>query len=106
MAEVKVIDVVDYPSQYADGEYVLVDVREADEYADGHLPGAVNVPLSTLKDNYEQIPTDKTVLLVCQMGGRSMRAAEFLQGTGKYDDLVNLDGGTLGWMDVGNAIEK
>lgn len=105
MASIQNVDVVTYEN-YQDTDHILVDVREVDEYAEGHLPGAVNIPLSGLQANISQIPTDKTVLLVCRTGGRSMMAAEFLASTNKYQELVNLDGGTLGWMRAGKPIES
>jgi len=105
VAEIKTIEVTDYPDQYADTDYTLIDVREADEYAAGHIPGTTNLPLSELEARHSEIPTDKPVLLVCQKGGRSMMAAQFLQTTGNYDDIVNLDGGTGDWQSAGNEIE-
>ena len=106
MVEVKIIDVTDYNSKFDGIEHVLVDVREQDEYEGGHLPGAVNLPLSGFQETYQQIPGDKAVVLVCKSGGRSQMAAEFLSGTGKYTDLTNLDGGTMGWVEAGNQVEK
>ncbi len=71
---------------------VLLDVREADEYADGHLEGAVNVPLSQI----EQIPyilKDKTqkIFLYCRSGRRSDEAIRFMSVMG-YTDLENIGG--------------
>lgn len=106
MSEVKVIDAKDYTAQYGDAAHVLVDVREVEEYENGHLPGAVNVPLSEFQARYTEIPTDRTVVLVCRSGGRSQMAAEFLHSTGQYHgDLVNLDGGTLEWVKAGYEVE-
>ena len=102
---IKSIEVTDYPDKYDDGEYTLVDVRETDEYAAGRLPGTVNIPLSELKQRRDEIPTDKPVLIVCKTGGRSLMAAQLLEATGQYGELVNLDGGTKGWADAGNDIE-
>ena len=106
MTDVKVIDVVEYPN-YEDVDHILVDVREVVEYADGHLPGAINIPLSQFTARYTEIPTDKAVLLVCRSGGRSMQAAQFLamQDT-PYPELVNLDGGTMDWIASGNPVEE
>lgn len=106
MTDIKEISVTDYPTQYGEAEHVLVDVREADEFEAGHLAGAVNIPLSGFQGAYDQIPAGKTVVLICGRGGRSMMAAEFLKETGNYTDLVNLDGGTMGWIEAGNAVEK
>lgn len=102
---IAIINVNDYPDIYKDSDHVLIDVREVDEFTSGHLPGAVNIPLSQFQARFTEIPTGKTVLLVCQTGGRSMMAAEFLEHTGQYTDMVNLDGGTLGWMRAGNPTE-
>ncbi len=86
-------------------EYVLIDVREEDEYADGHLARAVNVPLSELETRFGEITTEKPVVLVCARGGRSATAAQFLVTKG-YKTLYNLDGGTLGWIKAGHPVEK
>ena len=56
---------------------ILVDVREADEYASGHIPGAVNAPLSTI--NNTTLPKDKPLFLYCLRGTRSKRAARILK---------------------------
>jgi rhodanese-related sulfurtransferase len=106
MTDVKVIDVTEY-NIYADTDHILVDVREVDEYEEGHLPGAVNIPLSQFTDRYTEIPQDKAVLLVCKLGGRSMQAAQFMATQDKgYPELVNLDGGTMDWIAAGNPVEK
>ena len=70
---------------------ILVDVRETDEYASGHIPGAVNVPLSTL--NKASLPWKKdTVLLVyCLSGIRSSRAVHFLKSQG-YGNARSIGG--------------
>ncbi|MCA1031213.1 rhodanese-like domain-containing protein [Bacillus timonensis] len=74
-----------------------VDVREPSEYEEGHIEGMTNVPLSTLKDNYEVIPKDKEVVLICRSGNRSMQAATILEELG-YPRIVNVDGGMLSWQ--------
>ncbi|MEO0560519.1 MAG: rhodanese-like domain-containing protein [Chloroflexota bacterium] len=102
--EIKTIDVTEYEN-HADTDHILVDVRETDEYAGGHLPGAVNIPLSTFSEGYTQIPTDKPVMIVCERGGRSMQAAQFLAMQDDYNDIYNLDGGTSGWREAGKPVE-
>ena len=59
---------------------MLVDVREADEFASGHIPGAVNVPLSTI--NQITLPMDKHLFLYCLRGTRSKQAAGILKRMG------------------------
>jgi rhodanese-related sulfurtransferase len=73
----------------------IIDVREPDEYANGHVPGAVNVPLQTVPEAIEQLDPDKPVYLICQHGIRSERAAAFLDSRGF--DTVNVLGGTAAW---------
>ena len=83
---------------------VLVDVREEDEYLDGHVSGAVLVPLATVPDQIGELPTDATVYVICALGGRSARAVEFLRSQGL--DAVNIAGGTQGWIDSGRAVVR
>lgn len=59
---------------------ILIDVREAEEFASGHIPGAVNVPLSTITST--TLPKDAPLFLYCLRGTRSMRAAGILRTMG------------------------
>ena len=59
---------------------ILVDVREADEFASGHIPNAVNEPLSTIKQT--TLPKDKPLFLYCLRGTRSKQAARILRSMG------------------------
>lgn len=74
----------------------IVDVREKDEYARGHIPGAVNFPLSDLGSDFTQLDKNTDYYLVCQSGGRSAMAAEFLSEQGFR--VTNVMGGTGSWM--------
>lgn len=82
--------------------YVL-DVREPWEYEAGHIPGAVSIPQADLALRLAEVPKDRDVLVVCQSGVRSLRAAGFLKGIG-YDRVINLAGGTGGWKKAGHPI--
>lgn len=88
------------------GEVVLVDVREADEYASGHVPGAVNIPLSSVPERVGEFNGSQTVYVICQSGGRSARACEFLSGQAELAsvEFVNIAGGTGGWILEGNDV--
>jgi len=79
------------------GDYVIVDVREADEYAAGHIPNAILVPLSNLeKAAAEKIPDKKNLLLVyCRSGRRSKIAAKKLAQLG-YTNIKEF-GGIIDW---------
>lgn len=73
-----------------------VDVREPHEFQEGHIEGMINVPLSQLDSNFQLIPTDKTVVIFCRSGNRSLQALNKLKGYG-YEDLINVKGGMLAW---------
>jgi len=77
----------------------VVDVREPDEYASGHVPDAKSVPLSVLAENVDVFGDGHTTYLICQAGARSMRACEFLEDLGKH--VVNVAGGTGAWIASG-----
>lgn len=77
----------------------VVDVREADEYVSGHVPGALSVPLSTLVGRADVFSDSETTYVICQAGGRSMRACEHLAELGK--SVVNVVGGTGAWLASG-----
>ena len=82
---------------------VLIDVREIDEYIAGHIPKAVNIPLSTIRDNIEKFRDDGEVFIVCQSGNRSMRACEFLGDCGIHN-VANIAGGTSAWVAIGGYL--
>lgn len=81
----------------------LVDVREVDEFTAGHVPGAVNIPLSTLGDNLDALP-DGAFNVICQLGGRSARAVQALEARGY--EATNVEGGTGEWVSAGFAVEQ
>jgi phage shock protein E len=67
----------------------LVDVRSAEEYAGGHVEGAINVPVAELGGKMGQIPKDRAVVVYCQSGMRSARAAGALKEAG-YTEVYDL----------------
>ena len=74
----------------------LIDVREADEFASGHLPGAINLPLSDFLERYEELDKDKPYYIICRSGARSAQACAFLEEEGY--DVTNVAGGTIAWL--------
>lgn len=81
----------------------LVDVREPDEYASGHVPGAVSVPLSQVPDRVDECASSgETTYLICRSGARSANACEFLSDRGI--DVANVVGGTLAWIASGRGV--
>ncbi|MDY4510406.1 rhodanese-like domain-containing protein [Streptococcus hyovaginalis] len=79
-----------------DGELHLIDVREMNEYAGGHIPGAINLPLSQLAARFEDLSKDKTYYIICQSGMRSERACSFLENQGY--DVINIQDGIKAWQ--------
>ena len=77
---------------------LLVDVREQDEWNEGHLPGAVHVPRGNLESRIERAAPDRSrpVVLYCQSGNRSAFAAKTLEELG-YENVVSLAGGFTDW---------
>lgn len=72
-------------------ELQLIDVREVDEFTAGHISGAQNLPLSTLTENYRELDKQIPYHIICQKGGRSARACEFLEAKGYQ--VTNVEGG-------------
>ncbi len=93
------ISQVDLRARQAAVEGVLVvDVRSAEEFAAGHIEGALHLPLSELEAHPEQLPLDRPIVTVCgKGGGRSAGAAACLAAAGAVD-VAFLEGGTLGWL--------
>jgi rhodanese-related sulfurtransferase len=85
-----------------DPSSVLVDVREADEWADGHVADAVLVPMSSIA--IDQIPEGRPVYCICRSGNRSGKVVEALIGAGV--DAVNVDGGMIAWAAAGLPVER
>lgn len=96
---VREISVDDLAAARNSGEVTVIDVRNPDEYAAGHIPGAHLIPLPELGDRLAEVPTDRLVHVVCQSGGRSAQGAELLTEAGI--DAVSVDGGTRGWTASG-----
>lgn len=82
----------------------IVDVREPDEYAAGHIPGAINRPLSRFSPTAD-LPGDKPVVIVCLAGGRSAKALRQALDAG-HTDVRHYAPGTGGWVKSGGALEK
>ena len=95
------IDIADAARRHAAGTPVI-DVREPDEYTEGHVPGAPLIPLGEVMERVDEFPATDEVLIICKAGGRSMKAAQYLRGQGI--DAVNIAGGTMAWIDAGHPV--
>ena len=73
----------------------IIDVREAEEVAEGKIPGAVNIPLGLVEFQKQDLDKSKEYVMVCRSGGRSGRACEYLEDRGFR--VINMTGGMLAW---------
>lgn len=90
-------------TELAAGPVALIDVREIEEYAAAHVPGARLVPLGTVPEAVDELPRDERVFVICHSGARSQRAADFLLTRGI--DAVSVAGGTSAWVQRGHDYE-
>lgn len=96
------IDVVRL-AELRDSDVRVIDVRQPDEYAAAHVPGAQLIPLNTVPDRCDEAQDSGTVYVICATGARSHRAAEYYRSRGI--DAVNVAGGTVAWIDADFPIE-
>ncbi|MEO4053729.1 rhodanese-like domain-containing protein [Solibacillus sp. CAU 1738] len=81
---------------YIEQEYIIVDVREPNEYAEGHIPGAINVPLSGLQQgNLAPLEKDANYIIICRSGNRSQTASDILYKEGYT--VINTSDGMYSW---------
>ena len=81
----------------------LIDVREADEFASGHVPGAISIPMSEITGRLDELH-EGAFDVICQAGGRSARVVEYLAAQGH--DATNVEGGTGAWISMGKPVEQ
>ena len=96
-----------FASRIAEQDVVLLDVRTAEEYNDGHIQNAINIDVKQdgfIEEAKSTLPADKTILVYCRSGKRSANAAGMLAKEGF--NVVNLEGGIMAWKDAGMPIEK
>ncbi len=82
----------------------LLDVRQPDEFRQGHIAGAKLIPLSELSRRINEIPKDREVVCVCRSGSRSGMAARQLTAAGFQ--AVNLSGGMMAWQRAGYPVKR
>ena len=83
----------------------LVDVRESHEWAQGHIPGAIHLPLSELSRRVGDLPQDKPVVLYCLSGGRSGQAFTWLKSAG-HPVEAHMGGGISAWRREGLPVTR
>jgi rhodanese-related sulfurtransferase len=82
--------------------FLLLDVRENDEWTAGHAPAAVHIPMSEISGRLGELPQDDNLFVICRSGGRSARVTAYLNANGW--DAVNVDGGMRTWADTGRPL--
>ena len=79
--------------------FSLIDVRSPSEYATGHIPGAINMPMEQVQSRIPDLERENAIVLVCQSGQRARMVAGLLEPCGK--ELRILEGGTSAWIKAG-----
>ena len=104
-SDVPEVDAATAAAAFEAGTAVFVDVREPDEWEEGHIPDALHLPLAELPGRLAELPANRDLVLVCRSGGRSYAATEFLRHHG-IQQAVNLDGGMIAWQEGHHPIER
>lgn len=101
----KDISPAEYQTEFgaANAKHLLLDVRTPDEFATGHIQGAVNISVETLENHLSEVPRDQPVVIYCRSGNRSAQAAQILAQAG-YTDLYDM-GGLNDWTALGFPVE-
>lgn len=86
-------------------DVVIFDVREPEEYAAGHIPNVILIPMGQVPNRLAEIPKDKTVILTCRSGNRSGQVADYLRQQG-WTNVHNMQGGILAWQQAGYSVQK
>lgn len=99
------VEVDDLEALMAQGEIHLIDVREISEFRNGHVRGAVHIPINQLPDRLGRLRHDRRYALICESGHRSKRATDYLIEQG-FPGTVSVRGGTGAWARSGRAIVR
>lgn len=90
-------------SLYDREELLFLDVREQFEWNEGHIPGAVLIPLGELAGRLNELPRDQKILVVCRSGNRSAQGRDILLQAG-FEDVTSLAKGMTAWASAGNPV--
>jgi rhodanese-related sulfurtransferase len=84
---------------------VVIDVRTAEEYASGHVPGAVNIPFDQVAQRIAELDAPRGVALYCMVGPRARKGESALLAAG-YESVLHLEGGLAAWQAAGLPVER
>ena len=101
------VDVAEWEKLRKDSQVVVLDVRTAEEFADGHMPGAINLDIRGGKfaETLAGLDKTKTYLVHCAVGGRSAKACGQMDSL-KFEKVLNLSGGITAWEAAGHQPVK
>lgn len=91
--------------QKHDSALFVLDVRTPEEFAAGHVPGAVNIPHDQVASRLAEVPKDKDVVVYCRSGRRSGLAIDVLEASG-YSRVQQLEGDMNAWLEKGRPVER
>ena len=83
---------------------IVIDVRTSDEYAAGHIPGAINIPFDQVAQRIAEIETPQGVALYCMIGPRARKGESALLAAGS-ENVFHLEGGLAAWQSAGLPVE-
>jgi rhodanese-related sulfurtransferase len=106
MTEINRVDARTLKFWLDSNQAIIIDVREPDEYKEGYIKGAVNIPLSQILTEIDHVDgcRDKKIVMQCKTGVRSMVACQNLKKDGFKHNMWNLDGGIYAWQKAGFSI--
>jgi hydroxyacylglutathione hydrolase len=87
------------------GDNLVIDVRQADEYAAGHVPGSVHLTAGSLPDRLEELPRDRPIVTICASGVRASIAASLLRSAG-FEDVSWVASGVPAWRAAGHPVVR
>ena len=104
-SEIKQVTVQETSEAVKQDDVQFIDVRTISEFAAGHAPKTVNLPLDKLENEISELDKTKPVYIICQTGRRSQKGAEILQKAG-FKKIFNVKGGTAEWISAGLPTEN
>jgi phage shock protein E len=105
-ASIQKISANNYVTNYAEttDNHILLDVRTPEEFNEGHIAGAVNIPVQELTQRLSEVPDDKEIIVYCRSGNRSATASNILLENG-FSAIYDM-GGIIAWQQAGFPIEQ
>jgi len=95
-------DLPEHPASMLAADAAVLDVREPDEWAAGHIETALHIPIGEVTGRLDDLPQAEPLYVICRSGGRSARVTEFLRAQGRA--AVNVAGGMQDWAMAGKPM--